>query len=234
MTARTYKQAAFIESLLSDRLATFGVSTLAEATAAIHLDDLTVKDAKTVIERLLALPKDPDPTMLQVVADSPRSGVNGREQICSQCNTLVAAGAGHFYKGDRGFLVAHKVGECVEAENTGPAVPLVEATEGVFVVENNPDDEYDLTLYRVYRTKNGHLACKTWKHGSWVYVTGGVAMVRAFLTAGTAHAMTAAEASEFGTTNHRCVACPNALSDPRSQQVGYGPVCAEKYGWPWG
>jgi hypothetical protein len=49
--------------------------------------------------------------------------------------------------------------------------------------------------------------------------------------------LTAEEAARFGHEHHRCVFCSRNLSDEtdgRSVDVGYGPICANKYGLPWG
>lgn len=44
----------------------------------------------------------------------------------------------------------------------------------------------------------------------------------------------AAVAAEHGRLTGRCCFCNIALKDERSTGVGYGPVCAEHYGLPWG
>lgn len=49
-----------------------------------------------------------------------------------------------------------------------------------------------------------------------------------------AHKMTAKEAASFGALTGRCVFCDRELTDERSIEVGYGPVCAERNGLPWG
>jgi hypothetical protein len=49
--------------------------------------------------------------------------------------------------------------------------------------------------------------------------------------------ITAEQAAAFGHQHERCVFCSTPLSDDgdgRSVQVGYGPVCADRYGLPWG
>lgn len=39
---------------------------------------------------------------------------------------------------------------------------------------------------------------------------------------------------EYGQRTGRCCYCTLELTDKRSVTVGYGPICAEKYGLPWG
>lgn len=45
---------------------------------------------------------------------------------------------------------------------------------------------------------------------------------------------TAAEAAAFGELVGRCVFCSTPIDTPESTSRGYGPVCAEKNGLPWG
>jgi len=42
------------------------------------------------------------------------------------------------------------------------------------------------------------------------------------------------EAAAFGHLHGACCFCARALSDDRSTTVGYGPICADHYGLPWG
>ena len=41
-------------------------------------------------------------------------------------------------------------------------------------------------------------------------------------------------AAEYGHLTGVCCFCNTALTDERSTQIGYGPVCAKHYGLPWG
>lgn len=45
---------------------------------------------------------------------------------------------------------------------------------------------------------------------------------------------TADQAAAFGKLVGRCCFCSHAIDTPESTAVGYGPVCASKYGLPWG
>lgn len=45
---------------------------------------------------------------------------------------------------------------------------------------------------------------------------------------------TAAQAAAFGRLVGRCCFCSHAIDTPESTAVGYGPVCASKYGLHWG
>ena len=44
----------------------------------------------------------------------------------------------------------------------------------------------------------------------------------------------AAVAAECGKLMGACAFCARPLTDARSTEVGYGPICAENYGLPWG
>jgi hypothetical protein len=234
---RTDRQAWFITNLLSERLVTLGAEDIADATAKVHLNDLTVADAKVVIDRLLKVPKDPDPTMPAVVAESPRSGINDRPDTCAGCGHPVEARAGFYYKAGAGWLVHHKVGEC----RTEPAPEPVKVEQGFYVIDTgnglDVDDLAEVDVYKLYVTRNGYLAAKVLDDYAWQYRTGGVSVVRSALSKGKARRLTAEEAAAFGKITGTCIACGLKLTDDgknKSLEVGYGPVCAKKNGWPWG
>lgn len=44
----------------------------------------------------------------------------------------------------------------------------------------------------------------------------------------------AAVASEYGRLTGNCCFCTTPLKDARSTAVGYGPICADHFGLPWG
>lgn len=46
--------------------------------------------------------------------------------------------------------------------------------------------------------------------------------------------LSAEEAAAFGHDHGACVFCGRGLDDPTSVEHGYGPVCADKFGLPWG
>ena len=41
-------------------------------------------------------------------------------------------------------------------------------------------------------------------------------------------------ASDYGRVTGSCCFCSRALTDKRSTDVGYGPICADRYALPWG
>ena len=213
----SYAQANFIRSLLSERLATLGMSTVDEAAAAINLSSLSKGDASTLITRLKAMAKDPDPTMPEVVGRSQRYGKGNRPGTCASCLHPVGKDAGWYYLASAGrWAVHHNAGACP----TGPAPQRVEVTEGLY--------GYNGQVILVYRTHNGRLAGKVHTGRSFRYQQGAVNL------AAMGQRLTAAEAAAWGHAHGNCVACAKDLTDDRSITVGYGPVCAKRYGWPWG
>lgn len=84
--------------------------------------------------------------------------------------------------------------------------------------------------YKTKKSKAGHLYAMHWDGGSWDYdsAKGVIRKLTPEMRA------TAAQAAEFGHTYHCCVFCSRALTDSRSETVGYGPKCADDRGLPWG
>jgi hypothetical protein len=84
-------------------------------------------------------------------------------------------------------------------------------------------------IVRVYQSKTGNLYGKIRdEYGTWEYVAGALK--------GGRH-LTADEAAAYGHAHDACVFCATPLSDDgpgKSVEVGYGPICAGKYGLPWG
>ena len=106
---------------------------------------------------------------------------------------------------------------------TVPAVTNDELAEGVYV---GPDGEYVM----VTTSDAGNLYGKVWNADAdrFEYVRGSLRLAR------NGHPITADEAAAFGHTTHRCVFCARNLSTAESTAVGYGPICADNYGLPWG
>lgn len=83
-------------------------------------------------------------------------------------------------------------------------------------------------IVRVSKSKVGRFYGKVRVPGGWEYLPNALAGARP---------LTAEEAAEYGHQHDRCVFCHIHLTDDgadRSVEVGYGPVCAKKYGLPWG
>lgn len=106
------------------------------------------------------------------------------------------------------------------AETPAPAAPPVEFRTGMIVTNAAGQ------IVRLYARKaDGRLYGKVRVDGAWVYEAGAMRGVR--------H-LTADEAAAYGRATDHCVFCGHGLEDERSTTVGYGPVCADNYGLPWG
>lgn len=92
------------------------------------------------------------------------------------------------------------------------------------------------TFYLVKQSKGGNLYAMILasepQHGcklDWQYNPGGVKVIRR-----SGRPITAEEAAHLGHVTSFCCFCSLELTDDRSTDVGYGPVCATKRGLPWG
>lgn len=89
----------------------------------------------------------------------------------------------------------------------------------------------DGEFYKVNKSKSsGYLYALRWDGSGWDY-DGGKGVYRK-LTADMA--LSAEDAKAFGDQYHACVFCIRELTDQRSVDAGYGPICASKYNLPWG
>jgi len=123
---------------------------------------------------------------------------------------------------ERGVTVSHvrecSTGRTVQAAVKAPVLPVTEP--GVYF---NGESYFKV----VSSQSSGHLYAKVWD-AEWVYAPGAMR----FLTADMK--VTAEQASAFGRLWGSCVFCSRLLTDERSIAVGYGPVCADHNGLPWG
>ena len=108
-----------------------------------------------------------------------------------------------------------------ETQATTPAPARTKADEGFYMYEGQ--------YVKVQANKSGTGSyAKVWEGGSWVYTPGLVYRLNETMK------LTAEQAKQFGDDTHRCIYCSIALTDQRSIDAGYGPVCADNYGLPWG
>ena len=218
----SHKQDAFITRLIGDRYKGLGAPDLATAMASIPLDSMTGAQKSELIDRLLDMPADPMEGVPESIAAEGhrRIGPNDSQGECTLCGHRVERHAGFFFgprlSGSK-WGTCHKAGEC----STEPAPTRTEVSEGIWT---GPDGE----VIMVYMTRNNRLGGKVWNGGAFEYVKG------AITTASYGHKMTAEEAAAFGHSTGKCVFCRQPLTDDRSTTVGYGPVCADNNGLPWG
>lgn len=81
-------------------------------------------------------------------------------------------------------------------------------------------------IFRVKKSKTGYLKAQMFNIDQWDNAYG--------YSTSTWRELTAEEAKAFGDSTHHCVFCYRSLTTKESKAVGYGPVCADNYGLPWG
>jgi hypothetical protein len=98
------------------------------------------------------------------------------------------------------------------------------------VTEIVPEGFYcvGVDYYKVQTSKTtGKRYAKIWTGSAWSYNAGGVYKLTL------ADKMTAEQAAMFGHKTGSCINCHKVLTKKHSQDLGYGPVCAENNGWPY-
>lgn len=91
------------------------------------------------------------------------------------------------------------------------------------------DDDSWVSFYRVSHRRNGQgWYVNLWAGSEWIYARAARQIIVP------AHEATAEHAAAFGAAFSRCVFCTRELDTAESITVGYGPVCADQRGLPWG
>ena len=232
MTARpaTDRQYSYLVSLLRERdAAVTGVTDPDALVAHLRVNGASTSDLSALIDQVKALP-----TLSTTNPAAAPVKVNNYGGKCRDCGEYVVPGTGRIERkaNGRGWDTIHLVGACtVEAPVT--------LNDGDLYVND------DGIVRRVYTTQNGRLAVKRLRlheagvnddgtpsyHGSLRYEEGGLRSLRDDIAAGTAHAMTQAEAAAFGEQYSVCSNCGLSINDDRSLAAGYGPDCAANHGW---
>jgi hypothetical protein len=112
-----------------------------------------------------------------------------------------------------------------------PSAPAARATSGITPEHGRVYATADGVFVKVTESKAGNL------YGKLLDADGKFTVYERGLLSRIARKLTAEEAARFGHEHHRCVFCARTLTDEqdgRSVDVGYGPICADKYGLPWG
>lgn len=87
----------------------------------------------------------------------------------------------------------------------------------------------DGRYYRVHQSQNsGNLYACLWNGEGFDYAAGAIKLLNP------GNKATAEQAAAFGAMTERCCFCAKAIDTPESVAVGYGPICAAKFGLPWG
>jgi hypothetical protein len=100
-----------------------------------------------------------------------------------------------------------------------------EVTVGIYLVV---DSYYKVQLNRdktrLYAKKGVMDEQGKWH---WEYDRGAIYGIKA------SDKITAEEAKAFGDVHSNCINCFRDLTHPESVRRGYGPICADNYGWPY-
>lgn len=137
------------------------------------------------------------------------------------------------------FVTVEHVWNCSQ-HGDGPHRPepkrVVMSLAGLAQLGSNIEGVYfrDNAYYKAIKSQEGNWYTKVWDAlaGMWDYV-GRYPLHNLTL----ADKVTAEQAAQFGKLTNTCIFCGRHLTDDRegrSVEVGYGPVCAEKHGLPWG
>jgi hypothetical protein len=206
------------------------------------------REASRVIDTLIGLDREIKAAALASVEVPTRDEVDaflaglGRKVAVEDVTPALVAFATEFaraYTGTFDFLRSAQVAaergplsdgqakgvlNCVRAENNRKveaAAPTADLTPGDVLWSDSLG-----AVVKVVASKTGNLYGKVRVAGSWEY--GGKAALANL------RPLTAEEAAAFGHSTGECVFCSRELEDDRSVTVGYGPVCAKRYGLPWG
>jgi hypothetical protein len=226
----TERQAQFIMTLASERRLSVKDSPYIINAFDHHGEPINWPNpvASQAITLLKGLPKDPDPRMPAIVNNSPSKGTNRYQNPCASCGHLVPVSEGYYYLLDTGrYASHHREGECSDE----PVPEPMKLDQGLYMLT-------DGTPVILTDTSDYGLVGKTWNNttGMFKLIRGGKRLVMSQGRPATEEEFQqfVREVSEWGRTSAHCCFCSRPLTDPRSEQAGYGETCASKYSLPWG
>lgn len=212
-----------------DALATVDMDTLATVIAGNASEAQAYETLRTLMVARTGIAQSADPVIagLRLIAADATASARNREFATSLIDWFDTRGS--ITPNQR--TAAERM--LARGTNATPAAPI---TAGLYVV--GPDGEWS-SFWLVRKARQGeHLYAmrlmsepREGEKLDWSFVKGGMSTVRR------GRAATAAEAAQLGWTTHHCCFCGIELTDEganRSVEVGYGPVCAENNGLPWG
>lgn len=218
MSFVTDRQRAYITSLIQERIGVISAMPDDER-AKLLAQPTTSSEASVLIGRLKVLARD----KVAPSDDQTAKADALRARLGSLTDKDRSFGQSLLDQFDQRGSLSDRQWFFVEKLASTPVVVPEEPIEpGLYKVDGN--------IVKVYLTQTGRLACKKLfvlgnGRGSFRYVSGLLVKVRP------EHRLTEAEAQEFGKQYSLCCACARTLDDERSLAVGYGPVCADHYGW---
>lgn len=234
--------AAAVEAFVPVEVARLSGSPASAIRVSKALDDFKRGDTRPLFRPIVA-------SNFQVAASAPQSPsatpaaavrANRYAGACASCGGDVGEGEGRLSKSAAGaWIVLHLDGDCVDPTDTAKAwlaKGTVHVVDGAFVRVH-----IGQTSGFPYAVQARVLVPATWRteaDGTRRLVKAGVVEWERIpgllkrLSAATV--ATPAEAAAFGSLAGRCCFCSTPIDTPESTLVGYGPVCAGKYGLPWG
>ncbi len=202
----TPKQIAYLTALATER----GLNDFEQR--GIDLATTLKQDVSDWIDQMLAMSK---PATAAPATRKP----NRYAARCINCGAQVPAEGGYLAKDAAGKWAAEHVA-C-------PAQPVAQAP--AYEPQRGDVHVIDGEFYRVHVSQgSGRTYAARFDGHRFDYERGAITKVTAD------NKVTAAQAAEFGHMHGACVFCSRAIDTPESTAVGYGPVCAERHGLPWG
>lgn len=201
------KQVRFIKTLMSER----DMSKLVRLPGSEDVENMSLRGARDLIERLLACPELPKAK--KAVRPATEKMVSYVTSLLSERECSETVDLNNLSFDDARRLIdmlksaPRKTVKTIEVE-------LVEA--GMYLVDG--------TVYKVQRAMHGsgNLYAKVLntETGSFSYAPGAIRQIRA------EHRMTLDMAKEFGALYGMCCRCGRTLTDETSIEAGIGPYCA--------
>lgn len=232
MNTVSYKQINFIKRLAEERDLPAEMDSVinaltADTSAGNEMrQTVSTRQASQLIDELMAIPARP-------VVLSPERQADAEWLLANhQGNGFLTSLAGQFNsKGNLSDRQWACVRENVEKDQANAAAAAVarqahdvELTPGVFVVNGTE-------FRRVAESDAGHLTLYVWTGRRFRKATDDE---RVEMGTDACRPATAEEAAGFGFATSRCSFCGRPLKVGASQHVGYGPICADRHGLPWG
>lgn len=248
--AATDKQIAFLSRLHAERttwqLMGGDAEIMAQVEHVLQTGNLSKAGASEYIDALLATA---DPRTGTKTADAPTTRRPNRYGgSCHECGGYVGEGAGWLDKIDGRWATHHH--DCPDVEYDDDDADDDEGEGDGYEPKKGDVHVIDGTYYRIhvaqrtgrpYAARAVITARAVWDVDddgdrvlieageiTWEYAKGMIFRLS------TSTMATAEQSAAFGEMVGRCCYCSHAIDTPESVQAGYGPVCASKYGLPWG
>lgn len=200
--------------------------TITANTAAVK----PMTDKQLSFINALIAERDAENFTVMVVKDMLKSGILNIKSASTCIDTLLKTPK-----------AAKKIAFPIPAAAAPAPVPAdVELTHGIYDTMNDKDPFFFMSgrYVLVYTDKNGFLRAKVlWKSYSTKsglsWKKSPTYKIKQLLNAGKAIKLGQSEISALGKHFNACMYCGLTLSDPKSVEHGYGPVCAGYHGLPW-